>query len=363
MKLWEFVEHENVEDLLVYKHPCQDFNTNTKLIVREGQVAVFLHNGQVADVFQAGRHKLSTENLPILGKLIRSLTTGGVNTFSAEVFFISTTNVMSLKWGTSMPMDVQDPKYNIAVKVNGCGEASFRITDALSFFKAFVGTMATLEKADLLKFFRSTINMYIKNAVSRAVGHTGVSVLDLNSYLVEIADITKKAVNEKIHEQGIEITLFSFENLGTIEGDVSLKKLREILAKKAEMEILGYTYQQERSYNVMDTMASKGGGSANAGIASTIIEAGVGFGMAGAVAGTMKNIAQPVFDTVGMSRQAEMQQQDMQKCANCGVSIPKIAKFCLNCGTPVAKKRFCLNCGVELSVNAKFCNECGAKQE
>lgn len=357
MKLWEFIEYENDDQLLVYKHPCQDFNTNTKLIVREGQVAIFLHNGQVADIFKPGRHKLSTENLPVLGKLMR-IFTDGVNTFSAEVYFISTTNVMSLKWGTTTSMDLQDPLYKIICKVNGCGEASFQIVEPLAFFKTFVGTSKALEKADLTRFFRSLINMHIKNAVSSAISRDRVSILEINSHLIDIAKATREDINSNIGKDGVIITYFAFDNLGVKEGDDSLEKLKQALAKRAEMDIVGYSYQQERSFDVMDTMASKTE-SGFGGIGSSIIDAGIGLGVAGAVAGSMRNMATPLVQQTT----AQFDTTTQVKCHSCGAMLPSTAKFCFECGAKLMKKRFCVNCGVELSPNAKFCFECGAKQE
>ena len=363
MKLWEFIEYENTENHLVYKHPCQDFNTNTKVIVREGQMAIFLHNGAVADVFAPGRYTLSTENLPILGKLMR-IVTGGENTFSAEVFFISTSNVMNLKWGTSAPMDLQDPRYKIVCKVSGCGESGFRITDPVAFFKTFVGTTATMEKSDLLKFFRSSINMHIKNAVSRAITHNGISILDLNSHLLEISGQTHAAINELIAPNGFMLTMFAFENLGAVENDPSLAKLRQALEKRAEMDIVGYSYQQERSFDVMETMAEKGGASAGSGIASTMVEAGIGLGMAGAMAGTVKNMAQPIMDSARPTPPQGEQAPQLaltKKCSKCGTALPEAAKFCFECGEKMPQKKFCMSCGASLPENARFCFECGAK--
>lgn len=366
MKFWEFVEYENEGELLVYKHPCQDFNTNTKLVVREGQIAVFLHNGEIGDVFQPGRYRLSTENLPILGKLTR-IFTGGENTFTAEVFFISTTNVMALKWGTSSPMDLVDPYYDIICRVAGSGEASFKVIDPLAFFKQIVGTTSSFEKTDLIKFFRSTINMHIKNAVSSAITKDNISLLELNSHLMEISKSCKAEINEKIAEFGSQITLFSIENLGVVDGDPSLEKLKAAFAKRAEMKAVGYTYQQERSFDVMDKVAERGG-SAGSGIGSTIVEAGVGLGVAGAVAGSMKDMAAPLKDAASPSSSpsqspvAQPSSNGGLTCPKCGTSLPAGAKFCSECGEKIPTgPKFCPECGTKLAPGAKFCCECGKK--
>ena len=368
MHLYDFIEYTNEEERLVYKHPCQDFNTNTKLIVREGQVAIFLKNGEICDVFQPGRYQLSTENLPVLRKIM-SIPTGGESTFSAEVYFISTVNVMSLKWGTMSPMELQDPLYKIIVRVGACGEASFRILDAAAFLVNLVGTRASVEPQELMGYFRSHINMHIKTAVSQAITQDRISILELNSHLVETANHVHRELNEKIGQNGLTITYFTLENIMIPENDPSVVRLKDSLSKRAEMDIVGYTYREERSFDVMDSMAENSGGS---GIPGAVIGAGIGLGVAGSVAQTVKEIAKPMAGAVSPEpapapapepapAPATPAGAETKLCSKCGATVASRAKFCPECGNPFPVKQFCPNCGTELSPTAKFCSECGEK--
>lgn len=331
MKLWEFIEYESYDNLLVYKHPCEDFNWHSKLIVREGQTAIFLKNGQVADVFQPGRYVLSTNNLPILGKIM-SISTGGESTFSAEIYFISTTNVMNLKWGTNNKIDLQDPLYKIIVKVGACGEVSFKINDAIVFFKTFVGTKLAINNNELINFFRSIINMHIKNGISNAVTKDEVSILEINSNLISLADVVRDTINEIIIKDGICIHYFSLENIVIPDNDISLNKLKESLSKRADMDILGYSYKDEKIFeNSRESVSS---------------ECDLRFNGVRQQENNNKNQSAIINYVV---------------CSNCKTSNPPVAKFCCGCGQKMERRIFCNACGTELPGGARFCHVCGEK--
>lgn len=359
MKFYDFIEYTNEAELLVYKHPCEDFNTSTKLIVREGQQAIFIKNGEICDVFAPGRYKLSTENIPILRKIM-SIPTDGESTFSAEVFFISTTNVMSLKWGTSSSMDLQDPIYKVIVKVGACGEASFKVADSVLFIRSLVGTRGRIENNDLLTFFRSNINMHIKNAISSAVTASRISILELNSNLIAFSQNVMSELKEKFSPSGITLTYFTLENVMIPDDDPSVIRLRDSLSKRADMDIIGYSYNTERSFDVMENMAANGGGGETSRIASTIINAGIGLGLAGTAAQTMKNMAQPIVENATPTNSSTI--AETKTCPSCGANVPTKSKFCSECGYAFPVKKFCNICGAEMPENSKFCGECGAKK-
>ena len=180
MKLWNVVEFMNEDKLLLYKHECEDFNTNTKLIVREGQVALFVKNGVLCDWFQPGRYTLKTENIPLLSRIIRAVTTGGENSYSAELFFVSTVDQMNLKWGTRSPIDLQDPTYKIIVNVWASGESAFSVTEPLKFIRKVSGTNTKIDSSQLSEYFRSIINTYVKNCISDALAINKISILNIN---------------------------------------------------------------------------------------------------------------------------------------------------------------------------------------
>ena len=382
MKLWNVVEFLNEEKLLLYKHECEDFNTNTKLIVREGQVALFIKNGVLCDTFGPGRYTLKTENIPLLSGLIRKLTTGGVNSYSAELFFISTVDQLCLKWGTRSPMDLQDPNYKVIVKVTANGESTFSITDPLAFIRKISGTSTSISSDSLVTYFRSIINTYVKNCISDAITINRISILDINSCLVQISDASCEYLNTKITEYGIAAKNFTVETINVPSDDPSLLKLKSILEKKAEMDILGYTYQEERSFNVMDSATSN---PATAGISNSLMGIGLGFGLATPIAKGVSNIASNVntqpkqpaaTPTVnGWTCSCGTQNITSNFCPNCGTKkqIPS-TWTCSQCGKTDISTAFCPDCGTKRdaswtcscgaqNITSKFCPNCGKKKE
>ena len=358
MKLWDVVEFLNENKLLLHKHECEDFNTNTKLIVREGQVALFIKNGTLCDTFLPGRYTLKTENIPLLSKIIRKFTTDGVNSYSAELFFVSTVDQLNLKWGTRSPMDLQDPNYKVIVKVGASGESTFAITDPLAFIRKMSGTNTSVDPASLSEYFRSIINTYVKNCISDAISINKISLLDINSCLVRISDASCQYLNSKIVEYGIVAKNFTVETISIPENDPSLLKLKSILEKKAEMDILGYSYQEERSFDVMDKATSN---QASAGIANSLMGIGLGFGLATPIAKGVSNIA----NSVNVSPQPAQPTHQVASGWSCSCGEKNIqSNFCPNCGSKKpapANSWTCSNCGT-VNITSPFCPECGFKK-
>ena len=381
MKLWDVIEFLNEEKLLLYKHECEDFNTNTKLIVREGQVALFIKNGTLCDYFQPGRYTLKTENIPLLSKMVRAITTGGENSYSAELFFVSTVDQLNLKWGTRTPMDLQDPNYKVIVKVGASGESSFSVSDPLAFIRKLSGTNNKVESSQLAEYFRSIINTYVKNCVSDALAVNKISILEINSCLVQLSDSCCNYLNEKIAEYGVVAKNFTVETINIPNDDPSLLKLKSILEKKAEMEILGYSYQEERSFDVMDKATSN---QASAGIANSLMGIGLGFGMASPIAKGVSNIAGVVNTTPsaqqnngGWSCSCGTNGITSAFCPSCGSKKPEstTAWTCPTCGKSGLSSVFCPDCGTkkispnwdcscgEANIASKFCPNCGKARQ
>ena len=141
------------------------------------------------------------------------------------------------------------------------------------------------------------------------------------------------------------------------ENDPSLRGLKEALTKKAQMDLLGYTYKEERSFDVMDALASRE--DSGGGIASTMINAGIGLGIAGAVGNTVRQLAVPVQSATAPAVSRDTAEKE---CPQCKARVPSSANFCPGCGYNFRKTRFCPSCGAEIGEAEKFCHECGAKQ-
>jgi membrane protease subunit (stomatin/prohibitin family) len=128
MAIASVIKYEGGNDTFIWKHPIQDFNTGSQLIVHESQEAVFFMNGQALDLFPAGRHTLETQNMPLVGRFF-SKPTGGVTPFHCEVYFINKTEQLSIKWGTDTKLEYVEPTYGFPIQLGASGEMSLRVED------------------------------------------------------------------------------------------------------------------------------------------------------------------------------------------------------------------------------------------
>ena len=362
---------------IVTKSKIEDFNTNSQLIVNESQEALFYKDGQALDLFPSGRHTLTTENLPFFKRFFSKLFGGGKKTpFTCEVFFINKVSVLDITWGTDTPIPLEDPKYGLLVNVRASGQTGIRVIDSRKFVVKLVGQLPQYTVDSIRKSIKGVMLSMIKESIATAIVNQKVSILEISTHLSELSDEICKKVNERIaSEYGLEITQFYINTIFAGEGD--LKKLREVKEKRLvelnniELEALrtqtldidmeakrmqawGYSYQDRRQFDVLESAAQ------NTGAAGGIINAGVGLGMGFGVMNQVSNSMQ------NMVNQAQQPQQPAQPsgmiCASCNGVIPAEAKFCPSCGKEaVPAKRFCTNCGQELTPETKFCPSCGTK--
>ena len=362
MKVFDIIKYEGTNDVFVWKFPGEDFNTLSQLIVSESQEAVFFKDGNALDLFSHGRYTLHTQNIPLIRRVV-NLPFNGESPFHCQVYFINKVVSMDVLWGTSSPIPIQDAVYKIILPVRANGQFGVRVSDSRKLLVKLVGTVEQFDQQTLRKYFKGILLTHIKDYIAAEFVRNNVSFLEIHSHLREISDGIRKSLEEKFLQYGIELVEFNVNEITPPEDDPSYLQLKNALAKKAEMSVMGYDYQQERAFNVLDTAA------ANEGTSSDIMGAGMGLGMGvnlgnvigGAMGGAMAN-AQP-----DMKPEAKEEKKSAEgiKCRSCGAEIPEGAKFCLECGTKVETQTekgtvICPKCGVSVP-NGKFCLECGAK--
>ena len=220
---------DNTNDTVVYKFPRfqNEIKMGAQLTVRESQIAVFMNEGQIADVFQPGMYTLSTQNMPILSTL-KGWKYGFNSPFKADVFFVSTKQFTNQKWGTKNPIPIRDLEFG-PIRIRAFGSYNFRVNDAAKFFKEIAGTSS--------EFTVDEVNEYLRNlAVSRgtdAIASSKIPILDLASNYDEVSKIITEKVKPEFNEIGIDITKFLIENISLPE-DVEKK-----LDARSGMNILG----------------------------------------------------------------------------------------------------------------------------
>ena len=356
--------------VLVEKSTVENFNTKSQLIVNESQEALFYKDGQALDLFGAGRHSLNTENLPLLKRLYGAIF-GGNTPFSCEVFFINKVNVMDTVWGTSSPIPLMDPKYDLPINVRANGQTGLRVKDSRKFVVRVVGQLTEYTVDSVRRAIKGMVMVAVKTVIASTIDEKKVSILEITSHLSELSRTMQDKLNDALDDLGLEVVHFTVNTIDAGENDlVKLREAKEMTLMRRtdvdmnvyEMEAMsgarakarkmeGYTYQEERKFDAIQAAAE------NKGAAGGIIGTGVGLGVG---LGIMEETRRATG--AAMSEGAAPAPAATRTCPGCGSSVPKQAKFCPECGQQMPPEtKFCTECGAQLAPGSKFCSECGTR--
>lgn len=376
MAIIRVLKYDGPPDVLVWKYPNQELGTWTQLIVNESQEALLFKGGQALDLFGPGRHTLSTENIPVLSNIV-NLPFGGKSPFTAEVWYINKLRSMDIKWGTSAPIQLQEPKYQLMMSVRAFGQLSVEIADSRMFMSRLIGTLPVFNQDALYNYFRGILMMNIKELISSFLLHKKISILDIHAYISEISRHVEERVSPAFADAGLRLVNLNIESINLPDNDPTTKRLKEALTKKAEMEILGFNYQQARAFDTLEQAAK------NEGTQSAFMNAGIGLGLGSglgtAVGSVMPQVASQL-QAAGPHRVCpqckEVNPADFNFCKSCGCSMRESAKqqeeiLCHSCGKPVLPgSKFCAHCGdpyhpcpackADNLADAEVCSKCGA---
>jgi len=355
MAVIEVVKYNGAPDVFAWKYPSEELGTWTQLIVNESQEAVLYKGGKALDVFPSGRHTLSTQNIPLLNHII-NLPFGKRSPFTAEVWYVNKLFKLDIKWGTASPIQIQDPKYGVFLPVRSNGIFGIQIEDSKKFLIKLVGTMTIFDKKSIVQYFRGIYVTKVKDAISTYIVEKSVSVLEINVYLNELSESIKECIEPEMEKYGIKLVNFYVNEISVPEEDLAVIRLKQALAKRAEMNLIGYNYQQERSFDTMQSAArNRGTGTA------PFMGAGMGLGMGVGLGGAMSNMTnQMVFGNSA---------DNLSECPKCHVKLPKVQRFCGSCGYDMKESKketsdkkviYCSKCGA-VTNGSKFCPECGKK--
>lgn len=357
MAIVEVVKYNGSPDVFAWKYPSEELGTWTQLIVNESQQAILFKGGKALDIFDSGRHTLDTANIPILNKII-NLPFGGRSPFTAEIWYINKAFSLDIKWGTATPIQIQDPKYNLFIPIRANGIFGIQIEDSKKFLTKLVGTVSIFDKQSLVKYFRGLYITKVKDAISSYIIHKKISTLDINAYLDELSEFLREQMKPVMEDYGILLVNFFINDISIPEEDPAVKKLKDALAKKAEMDIIGYSYQQERSFDTLEGAATNPGANS-----SSLMGAGMGLGMGVGLGGVVGN----AFGSV--AQEINPNSKPTEECPKCHSKIEIGSKFCGICGHSLKTAGnetkedvvICDKCGATFNKNAKFCPECGNK--
>lgn len=353
-------------DVIVYRFPMEEgaeIMHSSTLVVRESQTALFIHKGEIADVFGPGTYKLSTENLPFLTKLL-SWSTKGESRIKAEVYFVNTKRFMGLKWGTQNPIMMRDVDFG-NIRVRGFGTFAFKVEDPRKFMKECFGTNSIFRVKDIVDQYKSTLVQLL----TEAIGESKLSALDLAANYSELGNIVEAKAAEEFSPLGLKVTNFVIENVSLPD---EVEKALDERTKMGVMEDKIGTYAQYKAANAMGDIANNpnaGNGLAGLGVG---LGAGVNMGelftnsLASAKNRQKTVTIQCVKCGASMSGKAkfcpECGAAQALSCSKCGEPITKGSKFCVNCGEPIkVSEKVCKKCGKVLEPKVKFCPDCGEK--
>ncbi len=406
----QIIKYEGDNSTFVWKHPCEDFNTATQLIVHESQQAIFYMNGQLLDCFEAGRHTLETENIPLIRRFFNK-PFGDQTPFHCEVYFVNKTEQMAVRWGTDSKIEYMEPTYNFPIQIGASGEMNLRVSDAKKLLVKIVGTEGALTQNSMVQKFRAFLMTKFKTYLSTYIRNHSVNIFQIDEKLTEISENIHKILVSDFEEYGVSLVHFFITTIVKPEEDSTYRRFKELhfrqyadiaeaklkqnvdiieqetqkqkmileaegLATKRQIE--GYTYQQERGFDVAEGFAKNEGGENMTGLG---IGLGVMTSVGGIVGGLVNNSIENAVNT-NVSKSSFI-------CSKCGNTVPENAKFCFECGTKIEqlseheivcphcnrktpKGKFCMECGGKLQLicsncgsivpnGAKFCLECGEK--
>ena len=337
MALFQVLKFDGPASVLVWKHPRTEMNTGSQLVVGPAQEAVFVRGGHICDVLGPGTYTLDTSNIPILSGLI-SLPFGRKSPFTAEVFFINKLDVLDVKWGTARHIQLRDPVYQVAIPLRAFGQYGVRVEDSAQFLRRLTGGARSFTSRDLADYLRGVMGGRVEEELSRYLLEHGICFLEASAHLTEIGDGVSRAMEPVFEEYGIRLVSFRVSSVNAPEGDPSVRKLREVLDKRHEMDALRFSYQQDRSFDVLEEAAQNlgaGGGAA-------------GLGAGAALGAAFSNMVRDAVQPAGQ-----------KFCGGCGAAMGMDDAFCSKCGRPAGGGAFCPRCGAAVQPESAFCAKCG----
>ncbi len=330
---------EQEDGVLSYRFPMEDMEIQNggKLTVRESQMAVFVNEGKVADVFGPGLYTLTTNTLPLLTNLM-NWDKMFLSPFKSDVYFFSTRMQTDQKWGTQNPITVRDKDFGI-VRVRGFGMYSWHISDPKTFHQKISGTRETYHTAEIEGQLRNSLIGWIGNAI----GASQVPFLDMAGNQMAMGQMISDSIKPQFEAMGLALDTFFIENLSLPE------ELQKRLDERIGMNMIGdmSKYTQFQVAQSLPIAAANEGGMAGIG-------AGLGAGFT--MASTMANALNPMMQ----QPQQPPPPQAPPPVAPVG-GVPPVAPPAG--GGTAAGNKFCIECGKPMPGRSKFCPECGAAQQ
>ena len=415
------IKYEGPSDVICYKYPIEDFLTGSELIVHESQQAIFFKDGEALDTFGPGRHFLTTDRLPIIGKFYNLNANQKAQPFHCEIYFVNMSTIMGIKWGTPNKVGLFDPHSGLHVDIGACGTFNLTVKEPRKLLFKIVGTSNGLFEKDIVgesNFagkFKDLVISKVKSNLAKIIKGNDINILEVDEHIDDISISLKNEINPVMEEYGLTIPEFYVTNILLPNDDPNFRKMKEQYAEQylkvrnenilkdealarqqrrmvevqteaneevmraqakatayklqaeaeaEEMKMKGYTYQQETQRQVaLGAVTNPGAGNIGgvSSTASTMIDLGIGLGM-------MKEVAHTVGDSLKPGLEASQNMMNTSEVKLSGWECPNChtkditSKFCPECGTKKPDEEWtCPECKTE-HIKSKFCPNCGHKR-
>ena len=307
-KNWaEVIKNSGAGNLLIWRQPEEDFNTNSTLVVMPGEEAIFVKGGVIEQTFDNGTYQLSTENYPFISRL-RNAFFGGTSTFNCVVYFVRKAHSMEILWGTSSPITAFDKFMNVETRIGARGSYKIQIDNGAKFLTKLLGNNINYtDQQELIdNYFSNEFQSRIRQSITRFLNELTVPFFGLEGHLENIALIVEQYIRDTFDEYGIKLVKFIIASLD-ITDDKYREQAKQALTDKGRMNILGEDWGRQQAADILRILAANPGSGGMANLAG-----GIGMGVA----------AGSVFGNMAQTMMNPMQQQSSNSSTNISPDDP-----------------------------------------
>jgi len=232
----EVIKYDGPNDILIWKFPNEDFNTNTQLIVGPSQEAIFIKGGQVLGRFISGTYKLDTKNYPFIRSLV-SLVTGGVSPFQCSVYYVNKVVSMGIDWGTDTPISVVDPVYRVPVDIRSYGDFSLQVENGQKLMEKLVGQTAGYSHDEIHKYFTNMMATQVRTVISSTMLEKGLSPIGIDAHLAEMSEAAAERIAPLFEPYGLRVNHFVVASVTAPDLEAIKSKARELQSHRMETDV------------------------------------------------------------------------------------------------------------------------------